>query len=482
MEITVDINDYTAHDATGLARLIADRQVSPAEVHDVAARAIDAVDPVLGAVAGERFATPLDHSSDGPFAGVPFAIKDLIAHAAGVPQRNGSRLFGDGLVPAEDTYLMARFRRAGLATMAVTTTPELGFNASTEAAAAYGRPTRNPWDTDRSPGGSSGGSAALVAAGALPMAHANDGGGSIRIPAAACGLVGLKPTQGRTTPGPEYADPLMGLGIEFAVTRTVRDSAGLLDAVHGSEPGDRYLLPAPERPFAELVGQDVRPLRIAVCTTPYDPSRAVDPQSVATVQEVAAVLERLGHHVEEAAPRIDAQTFDDANFTAWCSFLADGVYATAELLGVTPSREHLEATTLECARYGATLTARDLYAADRVFNTVRREVARFLGEYDVLLTPTTAQPTVPLGHLDADNPELDARGWYDRIFDYGAFTSVFNTTGHPALSLPLGQSAERWPVGVQFAGRYGDEATLLQLAGTMERAMPWAHRRPRVHA
>lgn len=477
----MEIADYTARDATELAELIAAGEVTAAEVHTAAAAALDQVDPQLGAVAGERFARPLNHDASGPFRGVPFAIKDLITHAEGVPQRNGSRLFGAGITRPYDNALMARFRRAGLATMAVTTSPELGFNATTEAL-AYGGPTRNPWDPTRSPGGSSGGSAALVAAGALPLAHANDGGGSIRIPAAACGLVGLKPSRGRITSGPDHGDPLLGLGVEFAVTRTVRDCAALFDAVHGSEPGDKYLFPAEDTSFSELITRGSRPLRVAFSTVPYDGRRAVDPECARAVTDTAALLSGLGHHVEEAAPRIDSEAFDRASLDAWCSFLGDVVTSTAEAAGFTPGREHLEATTLVCAEYGATLSARDILAAEHEFNTARREVAGFLTRYDVFLTPTSAQPNLPLGHLDADDDSLDARGWYDRIFDYSPFTALFNATGEPAISLPLAESSRGWPIGLQFVGRYGDEATLLALAADLERAAPWAARRPAIHA
>jgi amidase len=314
------------------------------------------------------------------------------------------------------------------------------------------------------------------------MAHANDGGGSIRIPAAACGAVGLKPSRGRTTPGPDFADPLLGLGIEFAVTRTVRDSARLLDAVHGAEPGDRYLLPGPVRSFAEHAAAGSRPLRIAVTATPMDAGRAVDPECVAAVNHVAERLAEMGHIVEEAAPELDVAAFDQANLDAWCSFLADAVLGASAQLGVQASREHLEATTLACVEYGKTLSAFDIYAADRVFNQTTRAVAGFLTRYDVLLTPTTSAPPIPLGHLDADDASLSAREWYDRIFDYGSFTALFNVTGMPAISLPLAQSAAGLPIGIQFAGRHGDEATLLALAGDLERAMPWADRRSAVHA
>ena len=476
----MDVSDYAACDATELASLIASGQVSASQVQSAAATALDQVDSELAAVVGDRF-DPLDYNADGPFSGVPFAIKDLIIHAAGVPQRNGSRLFGDGVTYPYDSHLMARFRRAGLATMAVTTSPEMGFNATTEAK-AYGKPTRNPWDTTRSPGGSSGGSAALVAAGALPMAHANDGGGSIRIPAAACGLVGLKPSRGRVSPGPDYSDPLLGMGIEFAVTRTVRDCASLFDAVAGTEPGDKYLFPSEVDSFAESAARGSRPLRVAVSVDSGDPRRPVDQQCVLSVKAVAAQLESMGHLVEYAAPSIDMEMFNRANLDAWCSFLAQAVAGAGEQLGFTPGTDHLEATTLACTEYGAKLGARDVFAVENVFNTVRREYARFLGSYDVILTPTTSSPNTELGHLDADDDALDAQGWADKIFEFGSFTAISNATGNPAISLPLCTSSEGWPIGIQFIGAYGDEATLLALAGDLERAMPWEHRRPTVFA
>jgi len=469
-------SEYTDLDATALAALIRDREVSAAEVTEAAVVALDAAQRTTHGLVSGPFDAPLDHSPDGPFAGVPFAIKDLITHAAGVPTRSGTRLLGSGVPMPTDTALMQRFRRAGLATLGLTATPEFGFNANTEAVATGS--VRNPWDLTRSPGGSSGGSAALVAARALPVAHGNDGGGSIRIPAAACGLVGLKPSQGRTSPGPDYADPLLGLGVEFVLTRTVRDCAGLLDAVHGYEPGDRYRLPDPARSYAEEARAGSRTLRIALHTEPFSGGGSVDPRCVAVVESVARTLEGLGHHVERAAPELDSAAFDDANFVAWTSFLADGVDTVAAALGVVPGPETLEATTRACADHGRTLRAADLYAAERVFNTVRRAVGRFHQTYDLVLTPTMNVPNTAAGYLNADDASLDARGWYDHIFGTAGFTALSNVTGNPAVSLPLGHTDEGWPVGVQFVAPYADEATLLGLAGDLERALPWADRRP----
>lgn len=475
----MELSEYTAHDATALAELVRTGEVTAEEVQEAARTAIGSVNGDLNALVGELFEKPLDANPEGPFGGVPFAIKDLVLHAEGVPQRDGCRLLGPGIPFPYDTALMTRFRAAGLAAMGITATPEFGFNAATESVA--NGPTRNPWDTSRSPGGSSGGSAALVAARALPVAHANDGGGSIRIPAAASGLVGLKPSRGRVSVAPDFADPLMGLGIEFAVTRTVRDAAGLLDAVHGSEPGDKYLLPGPATSYLDATRRPAERLRIAVSTTAPN-GAPVDPACVAAVRATAAALEAAGHTVEEAAPEYDVEAFDTANLAAWCSFLADGAYGAAAALGVELTTDVLEHCTLACAEYGAKLTAMDLYAADRVFNATTRAVAGFFQHHDLLLTPTTASPNTAIGHLDQNDAGLDARGWYDKIFAFAPFTALSNVTGAPAISVPGPPSPEGWPVGVQLVGRYAAEETLLSVAALLEEATPWADRRPRVVA
>jgi amidase len=261
----------------------------------------------------------------------------------------------------------------------------------------------------------------------------------------------------------------------------VRDVAGLLDAVHGSEPGDRYVLLPPATTFLDATRSAPRPLRIAVSTA-ADNGVPVDPACVAAVQAVAAALADAGHSVEEAAPQYDVAAFDEANLKAWCSFLADAAYGIAGMLGVQLSTDVVEATTLACAEYGATLSALDLYGVDRVFNATTRAVAGFFTGYDVLLTPTTAAPNTAIGHLDANDPSLDARGWYDRIFSFAAFTALSNVTGAPAISVPGPPSPEGWPVGVQLVGRHGAEETLLGVAALLEQALPWADRRPAVVA
>ncbi|UQE75947.1 amidase family protein [Gordonia sp. PP30] len=476
----MNFDEYTALDATGLAATIAAGDLTAAEAAELATDAINAVNEEINAVAGGPFGRPLAYADDGCFAGVPFVIKDLICHAEGVPTRMGTRMLGDGLVPPADTHLMERFRAAGLATVAVSTTPEFGFNANTEAL-AYGS-TRNPWDTGRSAGGSSGGSAALVAAGAVPMAHANDGGGSIRIPAACNGLVGLKPSRGRVPLGPDLdSNALSGLAAEFAVTRSVRDAAALLDAVAVPYPGDRVLIAPPRRPFAQEVGADPGRLRIALHTEAWS-GTAVDPEVVAAVEAVGRALEAAGHRVDRVAPAFDWESFLEATVTTWAAFLAESVAAVEAMTGTVAGPDSVEATSWACIQYGRELRVLDLAAAGAVFTAVSRTVGEFFTGYDVLLTPTTNHPPMELGYLNADEHDLDAHGWTRRIFDAFSFTPLFNTTGTPAISLPLGQSSEGLPIGVQLAGPMCSESMLLRLAAQLEAAMPWAGRTPAVHA
>ncbi len=355
-------DEYAQYDATGLAELIRGNQVSVAEVHDAARGAIEAVNPALNAVVAGPWEAALDCDGDGIFAGIPFALKDFAIHAAGVPTRFGSRLAGQGVAFPHDTELMKRFRTAGLAAVALTTTPEFAFNGNTEPVTQGS--TRNPWDRARSAGGSSGGSAVLVAARALPMAHATDGGGSIRIPASANGLVGLKPSRGRVSVAPDASEPLSGLGVEFGLTRSVRDCAALLDAVSGAAPGDKYVIRDPARPYIDEIGRDPGGLRIAIHTESWsgDP---VDPEVVAAVAAVGSVLEGLGHHVRPDSPAFDWDQFVDANLPVWSVSLAEGIDALAAAVGTTPGPHNLEATTLACAEHGRRVTATELAVHSR---------------------------------------------------------------------------------------------------------------------
>jgi amidase len=473
----MNLSEYSTHDATSLAGLIRSGQVSAAEVERTARQAIEAVNPSLNAVVGEVFERPLDANPKGAFAGVPFVVKDLVAHAAGVTHEMGSRL-ARGLAFPHDSILMSKFRQAGLAVMARTNTPELGCAATTEP--VVNGPTRNPWDPTRSPGGSSGGSAALVAAGAVPFAHANDGGGSIRIPAALCGLVGLKPTRGRVAVGPDSDNPLAGLGIEFALSRTVRDSAALLDQVHGSAPGELFWLAPPTRAYAQEVGADPGNLDVAYSVNPSN-GAPVDRESIAAVERVVKLLGEMGHRVSLGEPPVPHEAFSHAVVTFFATFVAHGVEELSKALHRTPSPDTLEATTLALYHHAQELTALDVLTAEANRNLVNRGVGAWFETVDLLVTPTTAEPAWPLGWMNADDPAYDATGWMDRVFSKIPFTALFNMTGQPAITVPVAQSSSGLPIGVQLVARYGREDVLFQVAAQLERALPWKDRRPRVH-
>lgn len=474
------LHEYARFDGLGLAELVRCKEVKPSELADLALQAIGQVNPQLNAVIAliVESGDEVDGAAlpDGPFRGVPFLIKDLVVHAAGVPSDSGSRLF-EGVVLPYDTELMARFRKAGLVTLGRTNTPELGLNVSTEPV-LHG-PTRNPWNPSKSTGGSSGGSSAAVAARVVPWAHANDGGGSIRIPASACGLVGLKPTRGRVSTGPDYADPVLGMGWEFAVTRTVRDSAALLDAVHGSGLGDPYTIAPPARPYLDEASTDPGKLKIAFSTTGYNGVKS-HPACVQAVEDTASLLQSLGHTLVEAAPQVNFDAVLDACLVGWTGWMASAGEAARMLLGRTPSPDNMEATSWACYQHGMNhVSGLDVMNAMGIFNQIRRGVAAFMQDYDVLMTPTLPTPPVDLGYYNADDASLDAKGWIDKLFNgWGLYTALFNITGQPAVSLPLQQSSDGLPIGIHFAARYGDEATLFRLAGQLEGAQPWIALKP----
>lgn len=478
----MNLQEYAQYDGLGLAELVRRRAVTPRELAALALQAIAQINPQINAVIGLIIEHPdgLDEAAlpDGPFRGVPFLIKDLVIHAADVPTDSGSRMTA-GMVFPYDTELMARFKRAGLVTLGRTNAPEFGMNVTTEPV-LHG-PTRNPWNTTRMPGGSSGGSAAAVAARIVPWAHANDGGGSIRIPASACGLVGLKPSRGRISLGPDFGEALLGLAGEFAVTRTVRDCAALLDAVHGAAPGDPYAIAAPERPYSKQIASGPGKRRIAYTTTGFHGIPA-DPACVTAVVQTARLLESLGHEVVEAAPEVDYAAVIEASLPAWTSWAASAVETTRRLAGRTPSPENLEATTWACYQHGLNeVSGLDVFNAQAAFNQLTRSVAAFMQDYDLLMTPTMPGPPPELGYYNANDPAHDARGWLTWLFNEGAhFTNLFNVTGQPAISLPLHQTSDGLPLGIQFVGRAGDETLLLQLARQLEEAQPWADRRPPV--
>jgi amidase len=468
------VDEYAGYDAVGLRDLLRAREVTEAELEVLAREAIAAVDATLNALAMPLFDEPLAHASDGPFAGVPFLIKNSGPVAEGVPFTMGSDLFADAVAPC-DLEIMRRFRAAGLATLGVTNVPELVISFATESR-RHGI-TRNPWDPDRGAGGSSGGSAALVAAGAVPVAHGNDGAGSIRVPASCCGLVGLKPSRGRTPAGPHETEALFGLGYQFALTRTVRDAAHLLDAVQGAGVGDKVMAIPPARPYAQELGERPSRLRVAVATTAWS-GVAVQPECVGAARHVARVLADAGHRVDDARPAIDAE-------------LVHEVYDTITLLGLAggfdqaprpPGPDNLEAVSLAALEEGGRITAVEIARGFRAFHAVARSAAEFFVSHDLLVTPTLAHTPWAHGRLNYDDPRHTMGSWIDAIFEYGPFTAPFNIGGQPAISLPTGVSADGMPIGVQLVAAHGREDLLLQIAAELEEALPWAARRPRVHA
>jgi amidase len=470
-------SEYMSYDGLGLAQLVRAGEVSPAELVRCAHSLVEQCNPDINAVL-EVFPNSeqiLASAAGGAvFSGVPFMIKDLVIQAQGRASEMGSRLAAGNIAQA-DSDLMKRFRRAGLLSLGRTATPEMGYNVATETVMAGA--CRNPWDLSRSPGGSSGGSAAAVAAGIVPLAHANDGGGSIRIPAACCGLVGLKPTRGRVPIGPGASEGLSGFGIEFAVTRTVRDAAVLLDAVQGAAVGDPYVIAPPQSSYFSCLDTAPRALKIAVATQPWS-GVPVDPEVSAAVGAVGRACEAMGYAVEEARPELDAEGFARANTDLWSAAIAHWVTDICAATGRTASNSTLEQSTLEIYRHGAALSAVDFLHAQDFFNQVNRNFGNFFTSYDLLLTPTTAQLPWPVGKHASDGGNYTARGWTDHVFSVAPFNAAFNCTGQPAISLPLARSETGLPIGVQFAAAYGREDLLLSLAAEFERARPWPQRAP----
>ena len=471
--------EYSNYDGLGLAEFVSKGEISPGQLIEAALEAIERLNPLINAVilkmtdyADQRLKKGLEA---GPFKGVPFLLKDIGASVAGYPTTWGSRLFM-GWTPAQDSELVKRYEKAGLVIIGKTNAPELGCG-STEPV-AYG-PTRNPWNTDRTAEGSSGGSAAAVACGMTPMAHGNDGGGSIRMPASACGLVGLKPTRGRNPAGPQNGEWLSGLAADHALTRTVRDCAALLDCTSGPDVGDPYWAPLPERPFLEEVGREPGQLRIAFATE-APTGVEVHEEYKTAVRETARLLEDLGHQVEEATPDYDTAAHDKAFAVILAAHMGYVIGEGAKQLGRRPGPDNLEEFSLAIWEHFDKITAGDILTAEASFNNISRQVGSFFKRYDVWVCPTMTFVVPPIG-----------QGWpiiedlMEFLIEISAmidFTSLFNTTGQPAITLPLHWTSDGLPIGVQFAARYGDEATLFRLASQIEQARPWIDKRPPVYA
>jgi amidase len=469
-------SEFDQYDGVGLAQLVRQREVSPEDLLEASIAAVESRNPVVNAVVSRLYdeagAAIKAGLPAGPFAGVPYLLKDLGALYRGAVTSFGSRLFADNRAD-HDSEITARLKRAGLVIFGKTNTPELGMCPSTEPR-LFGA-TRNPWNLAYSAGGSSGGAAAAVASGMLPMAHATDGGGSIRIPASCCGLFGLKPTRARTPLGPDQGEGWGGASTSHAITRTVRDSAALLDATSGPDVGDPYWAPPPAGPFLQEVGRPPGRLRIALATASWN-GAPVDPQCSAAARAAAALCESLGHCVEEAHPQIDGPSLWPATRVIIRTNVCATLEARAKALGRTLGPDDVERFTWARIVDTRSDTATDYVSAIGVAHRAGRDVARFFADHDVILSPTMCQPSFPLGVLDLMSEDDEA--YLAALRASVGFTSLFNFTGNPAMSLPLAWSEGGLPIGVQFAAPFGDEATLFRLAAQLEQAQPWADHRP----
>lgn len=458
--------DYRRHDMTALAELVARRDVSPLELLETALDRAAMVNPQINAITHDLadFArAEIARQPEGRFAGVPFLLKDLGAQLAGTATTSGSGAFKDVRAGA-DSAIVTAYRRAGLVIFGKTNTPEFGLAPVTEPT-LFGA-SRNPWNLDHTPGGSSGGSSAAVAAGIAPGAHASDGGGSIRVPASSCGLFGLKPSRGRVSFAPA-GEGWAGASMQHALTRSVRDSAGLLDVVCQPQPGDPYFLSPPERPFAQEVGREPGRLRIAF-TTASLASPELDPQCVQAVRDAASLCESLGHAVEEASLPGDFAALSQAAGVIIAASVAATLDAEAERRGRPIGEDEVEFTTWMSYRRGRELSAPQYVQAVAAVHAFGRAVAGLFADYDILLLSTTGRPPPPVGWLTEDMSQ-----YAKRLFAFMSNTQAFNNSGQPAMSVPLAWSAEGLPIGLQFVAPMGEEGRLFRLAGQLEQARPW---------
>jgi amidase len=476
-------DEYAFLDATAQAELVRNGDVTPAELVDAAIARIESVNPQLNAVIIPLYdkarAAAAGALPDGPFRGVPFLLKDAVAHSAGDPYHCGMQVLKDaGWVEPADTWLVERYRAAGFVIVGKTNLPELATSVTTEPL-AYGA-THNPWNLDYSPGGSSGGAGSAVASGMVPVAHGNDMGGSIRIPASECGIVGLKPSRGRNTLGPDFGEYWAMTTHEHVLTRSVRDTAAVLDATAGLATGDPYTAPPPARPFATEVGADPGRLRIGFRTRRRDGTES-DPECVAAVRETAALLESLGHDVEPAdVPALDDPRFEEAIAGIFGVFILTDLERWSRKLGRELGPTDLDPWNQAFCEAARSVTAVQYATAVERGQAYARGVAQWWADgWDVLVTPQLTSLPPRLGELAPDNDPMQNFGRISGMTDY---TMPFNVTGQPAVSLPLHWSAEGLPVGVQLVGAYGREDLLVRLAGQLEQARPWADRKPPVSA
>jgi amidase len=493
--------EYDRYDGLGLAELVKKWEVSPSEICEEAITRIEKVNPQLNAVITPMYDIARKYiqasTLDGPFCGVPFLLKDLLDVYAGVVETKGSKAYRNN-ISDYDSELVKRLKKAGLVILGKTNTPEFGLLGITEPE-LHG-PTSNPWNVHHTPGGSSGGSAAAVASGMVPLASASDGGGSIRIPASCCGLFGLKVSRGRTPTGPKHGTLWQGAVVEHVVTRSVRDSAGILDVTHGADIGAPYFIPDPAQPYLQTIKEEPNSLRIAFnVKSPIDTPVHLDCKTA--VMHTARLLEKLGHKVEEADPDIDGLALAKSFFVMCVGEVAAEIEELNSHLGRKAKPSDVEAFTWMAGLLGQTYTAGHFVKMMREWDKAARIMGRFHETYDIYLTPTLAYPPVKIGELQPKPAEkifinivntlglgrlLKASGIVDKLavesLSKTPFTQLANFTGQPAMSVPLYWTSDGLPCGSQFMARFGDEATLLQLAAQLENEQPWFNKRPPVFA
>ncbi len=468
--------NYSQYDGVALAELVSKGEVTPGELTDAAIERIERHNGRLNAVVYRAFDEARSAASgtlpDGPFRGVPFLIKDLGLGVAGWPKSHGSR-FARGVVDAQDSGLTARYRGSGVVLLGKTNTPEYGITGTTES--AHLGPCRNPWHPDHIAGGSSGGAASAVASGMVPMAHASDGLGSIRIPAACCGLVGLKVTRDRNPNLPDGYDYAYGLVVDHVVSRTVRDSAAMLDVTGIPEPASPYATPAKAGPYIDEVGRSPGRLRISWSSeTPT--GRAIDSRVEAALRHTAATLSQLGHEVREEALGIDYRALYRAIGPASGANFAAGMKRLIERVGHEPQPDELEPLTWASLKGGRRVMGEDALWSLQEMRMISRAILQRFETFDVYLSPVMGTPPPPIGYIDPVT--LSPREVNRRQGEVFPYTPPFNVSGQPSISLPLAMSAEGLPIGMMFTARYADEATLFRLAGQLEKEMPWKERRP----
>lgn len=472
----LSFEEYAKLDALSLAAHLSKGELESAEVLEAAIARAEEVSADLNPIAIPMFdearAKVLEELPEGPFRGVPFLLKDLGLYYQGAITTNGCRFYAEQ-VADHDSYLVRRYKNAGLVVFGKSASPEFGLTTSTESV-LFGV-THNPWNLEHVAGGSSGGAAAAVAAGILPAAHASDGGGSIRIPASCCGLFGLKPSRARVSAGPDLGEGWSGLSTAHVVSRSVRDSAALLDIAAGPEPGDPYWAPPPTRPYLGELSHPPGQLRIALTTRAFNNSQ-VDPECIAAAEEVARLCQELGHEVEEAAPELDREDLSRATGTIVGANIRANLEERAKVVGRAYTEDDVEPVTYSMAENAKQATSADYALAIRVVHRVGRQVAQFFDNWDVLLSPTMATPPKKLGLLSLSTDDVDDTMIH--LFQTIAFTQLMNVAGNPAMSVPLAWSAAGLPIGIQFAAPFGDEASLFRLAAQLEEARPWAERTP----